>query len=770
MAFDIPRRYIDINDNYKNASVYINDSNTEEYFVVRDLEETITLGKSSFIIDISNPELFVVGSNISIEISNDNGDTLYTDIPNYVEDNRRRVSISVYPENDNGNYTIAILGRLKNVPKEWKDRPNILLTKQIIVDKSKSNNQTIRFYNIPSVTITENQSKKQGVISYKDNASKIITTSGSGNFSGYYGDDSKYYLTFNNDSMIREMKNASIIISSSISGAINRDYIISRVLSNSTAQLNQPYYTKTNNKIKISGFQSSGDISYTMSYASSVSQSAATGSSQSFANIELTNIGIFSGQISRIKTYIKNSQVSDEIEYELINDTAIKSKDLLIDSESIYNNHIGYFYNKEWFESWWATSSAETNWSYEMSSNYHIDSIHISCSENPISLSNEIKIINESKSLSYTYNESEVNVYSLEFSGYSIQKNKEYFDGEKINELNRAKLKIYLSGSAFGNSDGHSLGKCIWENKNGNIGTTDYDNYLIPFEADNTGQGQVVLLIESGEWYISNLQINFNQIKGFSPTSYRYMTPIPEWINQANCNFKFEFYNNSNVIAPFELYKYNVDIEGPAIGSGILSTANLVQATLPTASITTSIVGYDIKVDLTIPAADEENVIYYELWNRQTETDDWYLLNKIQNNSSISGGVELSYYDSNFEKINESSSYYIRSIGVIDYVDSATSSILTAITLPDITFVSEPKQIYKGYELIFEVPENRLIGSVDIRKCSSSVDTGTAFDYVSSSLVDNASISIGSVNTYNYLVEDTDLSLYHKFWIDSIGR
>jgi hypothetical protein len=83
-----------------------------------------------------------------------------------------------------------------------------------------------------------------------------------------------------------------------------------------------------------------------MSYASSVSQSAATGSSQSFANIELTNIGTFSGEVKRIKTYIKNSQVSDEVEYELINDFAIKSKDLLINSESVYNNNIGYFYDK----------------------------------------------------------------------------------------------------------------------------------------------------------------------------------------------------------------------------------------------------------------------------------------------------------------------------------------------------------------------------------------------------------------------------------------
>jgi len=39
----------------------------------------------------------------------------------------------------------------------------------------------------------------------------------------------------------------------------------------------------------------------------------------------------------------------------------------------------------------------------------------------------------------------------------------------------------------------------------------------------------------------------------------------------------------------------------------------LVQATLPTASIATSLVGYDIKVDLTIPSENEDNVIFYEL-------------------------------------------------------------------------------------------------------------------------------------------------------------
>jgi hypothetical protein len=87
--------------------------------------------------------------------------------------------------------------------------------------------------------------------------------------------------------------------------------------------------------------------------------------------------------------------------------------------------------------------------------------MHITCSESPISLNNGIQITNENKSLSYNFNSNEVNIYNLEFSGYSIPTDKEYFDGERITTLNRSAMKIYMSGSAFGNSDGNNLGKCI---------------------------------------------------------------------------------------------------------------------------------------------------------------------------------------------------------------------------------------------------------------------------------------------------------------------
>jgi len=183
-------------------------------------------------------------------------------------------------------------------------------------------------------------------LSYKNDSSQIITISGSGNFSGRYSNDSKYYLTFASSNITREMKNGTLTINAG-TNSINSSFVIDKVLNENTIMLNQPYYTKKNNISKISGFEPDSTFSYTMSYVSLVSQSTATGSSQSFANVELTNLGVFSGQVSRIKTYIKNSQVSDEVEYELINDIAIKNKNLLIDSSSVYSNYVGYFYNKD---------------------------------------------------------------------------------------------------------------------------------------------------------------------------------------------------------------------------------------------------------------------------------------------------------------------------------------------------------------------------------------------------------------------------------------
>jgi len=125
--------------------------------------------------------------------------------------------------------------------------------------------------------------------------------------------------------------------------------------------------------------------------------------------------------------------------------------------------------------------------------------MYVTCSDDPINSNDYIKIVNENKPLNYIFNENELNIYNLVFSAYSLPTNKELFDGEKIIESKRSKLKVYLSGSAFGNSDRYCSGKCVWESSDISFGSENYSDLVIPFEADNDGTGKVVFIIESGE-------------------------------------------------------------------------------------------------------------------------------------------------------------------------------------------------------------------------------------------------------------------------------
>ena len=69
---------------------------------------------------------------------------------------------------------------------------------------------------------------------------------------------------------------------------------------------------------------------------------------KSYANIELSNLGLFSGQIYRIKTFAKSRGSIGKSEYELVNDTVLEAKEMLIDSSSLIQyERTGYFYNQD---------------------------------------------------------------------------------------------------------------------------------------------------------------------------------------------------------------------------------------------------------------------------------------------------------------------------------------------------------------------------------------------------------------------------------------
>jgi hypothetical protein len=117
---------------------------------------------------------------------------------------------------------------------------------------------------------------------------------------------------------------------------------LSKIVKPTIAYAEYPYYGITENN-KITNFKYTP---YTMSYEN-IPEYKTSDNYKSYANIELSNLELFSGQLSRIKTYAKSRGSAGKSDYELINDTVLDSKEMLIDSSSITQyERTGYFYNQ----------------------------------------------------------------------------------------------------------------------------------------------------------------------------------------------------------------------------------------------------------------------------------------------------------------------------------------------------------------------------------------------------------------------------------------
>jgi len=102
------------------------------------------------------------------------------------------------------------------------------------------------------------------------------------------------------------------------------------------------YYGETDNPV-ITNFK---EQEYTMSYQNPPIY-ATSSDYKSYANINVTNMTVFSGDVHRIKTYMKSRGALGASDYELINDTVVETKELLIDSSSIIEDQrTGYFYDQ----------------------------------------------------------------------------------------------------------------------------------------------------------------------------------------------------------------------------------------------------------------------------------------------------------------------------------------------------------------------------------------------------------------------------------------
>ena len=141
--------------------------------------------------------------------------------------------------------------------------------------------------------------------------------------------------------------------------------------------------------------------------------------------------------------------------------------------------------------------------------------------------------------------------------------------GTKTNTQN-PKISFYLSGSSFNYNTTDFLNQVLPVKLGKRIGeievtTTNqrFDDYVINFEADNTGTAVLLVVVESGIWQVANIRTTSDNDAGYTPDYTRIKSLVPTAHKSNNqLSFKIEYYNVAGVKSKQINYSLNKDWQG----------------------------------------------------------------------------------------------------------------------------------------------------------------------------------------------------------------
>ena len=286
---------------------------------------------------------------------------------------------------------------------------------------------------------------------------------------------------------------------------------------------------------------------FTASFSPLPTQSISTVNFRSYADIRLSRLRTFSGDIDRVKVYARNKDAFGD--FEVVSDQQIESPELLFNVLGAGNQRIGYFHSQDHVNLYWSSGS---NTSLTQDSQYILNSVEVSGSNIGI---DERLLFQQTGSLPISY---------LKDVDYEITANVLGFTGPKTNIdnsiSNQGVAAIFISGSGFEvNHDyGDSLGFQLTNinNQPGFLRVTDgsiQDFGLIneSFSPVRDGDGVLQFVVFSGRFYISDVSITPATDTGFSPNFIQVIAPVPPLTQERPDDYEFlaEFYDVNNNIA-----------------------------------------------------------------------------------------------------------------------------------------------------------------------------------------------------------------------------
>ena len=334
-----------VRENVTNIQTYIVDDSPKstKYFRVSDVPQVLQKGKNLLRIT-AHPTNLVPGTQVYVDVRDSNGNAIYYEIPDYLENDKSRViSIWIYHDKGddntpNGEATITLAG-IANVdlngnplPSVHRNKINVKWQTTVTVDRERDNTSQIIFKDdiLPIVAVSqsvepyENQPQSNG---------ELVKTTQTGKVEYLFSGTTPIIQTTDGSSFNAEMVDGDIILNNFTEPALPETNIenplsstffsssIKEILNGNTLKPKTNFTSSFQNREDlIHTYEFVKEADYSIEYIQSGSN-VSTENKRNFANLSFSNVDPITGVVSKIKVLQKSDGLPGD--FELVNEVDV---------------------------------------------------------------------------------------------------------------------------------------------------------------------------------------------------------------------------------------------------------------------------------------------------------------------------------------------------------------------------------------------------------------------------------------------------------------
>jgi len=334
-----------VRENVTDIQTYIVDDSPKstKYFRVSDVPQVLQKGKNLLRIT-AHPTNLVPGTQVYVDVRDSNGNAIYYEIPDYLEDDKSRViSIWIYHDKGddntpNGEATITLAG-IANVdmdgnplPSRHRDKINVKWQTTVTVDRERSNTSEVIFNstNLPIVSISQSIEQYQN---QPQDGEGLNLTSQTGKVQYIFRGETPIIEIKDSSTFNSEMVDGSIILNNfsepaepinKLANPLSSTFFsssIKEVLTNKVLKTATNFTTSFENRPDvIHTFNRISEADYKIEYFKTGSN-ISTENKRNFANLTFSNVDPITGVVDKIKVLQKSDGLPGE--FELLNEVSV---------------------------------------------------------------------------------------------------------------------------------------------------------------------------------------------------------------------------------------------------------------------------------------------------------------------------------------------------------------------------------------------------------------------------------------------------------------